>query len=91
MDTRRIAGWLAALPESIRLLCNRHEEFTRHFRERGSSPGSIARVTCRKPADPSGGPLRHLTLIATYPRPVSDGAGPAQVEERAARAGAGGG
>jgi hypothetical protein len=89
MDTRSIAGWLAAPPESIRLLCSSREELTRHLRERGPSLGSIARVTCRKPADASGAPLGLLTLLATYPRLVSDGAGPAQVEERAARAGVG--
>ena len=91
MDTRRIAGWLATPPESIRLLCSSHDQLTRHLRVRGPSHGSIARVTCRKPADPSGGPLRHLTLLATYLRLVCDGAGPAQVEERAAGAGAGSG
>jgi hypothetical protein len=89
MDARSIAGWLAAPPESIRLLCSSHEELTRHFRERGPSLGSIARATCRKPADPSGAPLGLLTLLATSLRLVSDGAGRARIEERADRAGAG--
>jgi hypothetical protein len=88
METRSIAGWLAAPPRSIRLLCSSREECTRNWRERGPRSWSIARATCRKPTDPSGGPLGLLTLLATYLRLVSDGAGPAQVEERAARAAA---
>jgi hypothetical protein len=60
-------------PRSVRLLFGSHDEFVRELRERGPNLEPVVRVTFRRTADASGGPLTHLTLLASYLRLVDDG------------------
>ena len=79
METSDITERLNSPSVPIRLLFSGHEEVIDELRERGPNLEPIVCVTFRKPADASGVPLAHLTLLATHLRLVHHATGPALV------------